>query len=189
MGKSTAADMFRRMGVPVFDSDASVHHLTGPHGAALHAIEARFPGIAGDEGVDRKKLGAIVFENEDALADLEAILHPRVQAQRKRFLVTCALRRISCVVLDIPLLFETGVDGQCDDIVVVSTASLVQRQRAMRRPGMTEEKFAGILNRQMPDYEKRKRATVVVPTGLGCRETWRILKKTLNTYRDLSGRR
>ena len=180
MGKSTAAIMIRRMCIPVYDADATVHRLTGPDGPALPAIKKRFPDVVGAAGVDRQKLGSIVFKDSTALADLEAILHPMVRADRYQFLHTHALRRSPRVVLDIPLLFETGQDSQCDAVIVVSAPAFLQRQRVLSRPGMTEEKFSGIVEKQMPDTEKRYLASVVVPTGLGRHETWRHLKHLLS---------
>ncbi len=189
MGKSTAAAMIRRMGIAVFEADAAVHRLLGPQGAALDAIKKRFPRVVGKEGVDRQKLGALVFKDKTALADLEAILHPLVRANRHHFLYSCALRRARQVVLDIPLLFETGADPQYDAVIVVSAPFLLQRQRVMARPGMTEEKFAGILSRQLPDREKRRKATATIPTGLGYRETWRLLKQALAKSRKSTKRK
>ncbi len=179
MGKSTAAKMITRMGIPVFDADATVHGLTGPNGPALPAIAERFAGIVGDNGVDRQALGKTVFKDASALADLEAILHPLVRARRNRFLQEQALKRSRCVVLDVPLLFETGGDSSCDAVIVVSAPAFLQRQRSLARPGMTAETFAGILSHQMPDQQKRRQADVVIPSGLGKHETWRQLKQAL----------
>lgn len=179
MGKSTAATMLRRLGVPVFDADREVHSLMAPGGAALADIAARFPSAVTDAGVDRQALGNAVFADPAALADLEAILHPRVGAARRTFLHTCARRRVENVVLDVPLLFEGGGDRNCDLVVVISAPSFLQRQRVLRRPGMTERKLSGVLARQMPDAEKRRRADVVVTSGLGRHETWRRLVRVL----------
>ncbi len=179
MGKSTAAAMFRRLGVPVFDADTHVHDLMAAGGAALEDIAARFPGVVSDLGVDRRALGDAVFADKTALADLEAILHPRVGAARMKFLKACARRRARHVVLDVPLLFEGGSDASCDVVVVISAPAFLQRQRVLRRPGMTVEKLAGVLARQMPDGDKRRRADVVVTSGLGRRETWRRLVRVL----------
>ena len=186
MGKSTAAMMIRRMGIPVYDADATVHRLTGPGGPALPALKKRFPGVVGEAGVDRHKLGTIVFKDSTALTDLESILHPLVRADRYEFLYTHTLRRPRCVVLDIPLLFETGQDSHCDAVIVVSAPAFLQRQRVLARPGMTEEKFSGIIEKQMPDIEKRHLATIVIPTGLGRHETWRRLKHVLSGEKSVS---
>jgi dephospho-CoA kinase len=179
MGKSTAAAMFRRMGLPVFDADACVHALMAPNGAALRDIAERFPGAAGPAGVDRKALGDAVFADAAALRDLEAILHPRVGAARTAFLAACARRRTRFAVLDVPLLLEGGSDALCDLVVVISAPAYLQRQRVLRRPGMTVEKFSGVLARQMSDAEKRRRADCVVTSALGRRETWRRLRHLL----------
>lgn len=163
MGKSTVAAMFEELGVPVFDADAEVHRLQGPDGALLPAIEAAFPGTTGPAGVDRGKLGAHVFGDDTALARLEAIVHPAVAAARQAFLIDHAAQPV--VVFDIPLLFEKGGAAQVDRVLVVSAPADVQRARVLARPGMTPEKFAQILARQVPDAEKRARADHVIDTG------------------------
>ncbi|MDG5488657.1 dephospho-CoA kinase [Sphingomonas sp. BGYR3] len=169
MGKSTVAAMFRDQGVPVFDADAAVHVLQGPGGAILPAIEAAFPGTTGPGGVDRALLGATVFGNDDAMRRLEGIVHPAVAAERRAFLAAHA--HAPLVVLDIPLLFETGGESQVDLVAVVSAPAPVQRARVLARPGMTPEKFDAILSRQMPDAEKRVRADHLIPTGGTLAET------------------
>lgn len=163
MGKSTVAAMFADEGVPVFDADAEVHRLQGPGGALLPAIEAAFPGTTGGQGVDRARLGALVFADSAALARLEAIVHPAVSALRAAFLSEHA--DAALVVLDIPLLFERGGAGEVDRIVVVSAPAAVQSARVLARPGMTVTKFAAILAKQLPDAEKRARADFVIATG------------------------
>jgi dephospho-CoA kinase len=163
MGKSTVAAMFRRLRVPVFDADAAVHALQAPGGAALPVIADAFPGVVVDGVLDRAALGAAVFGDDAALHRLEAIVHPLVAAARQRFLARH--RRRPLVVLDIPLLFERGGAGQCDLVAVVSAPAEVQRARVLARPGMTAEKLAAILARQVPDAEKRDRADIVIPTG------------------------
>lgn len=169
MGKSTAAAMLRRMGVPVHDADAAVHALMGPGGAAVAQIREHFPGAVIGDRVDRQKLGAAVFGQADKLQQLEAILHPRVRALMHRFLARQGARRAPLVVLDIPLLFETGGDAYCDGVAVVSCPDFLQRQRVMGRAGMTAEKLDVILAKQMPDLEKRARADYVIRTGLNKR--------------------
>ncbi len=176
MGKSTAAGMFRDLRVPVHDSDAEVHRALAPGGRAVAPVEAAFPGVAVDGGVDRARLGERVFANPEALARLEAIIHPMVAEVRARFLARCAARRAALVVLDIPLLFETGNDRYCDATVVVSAPRFLQEARVLARPGMTRETMAGILARQMPDAEKRRRADFVVPSNQGRAVTLRRLK-------------
>lgn len=162
MGKSTVAAMFADEGVPVFDADAEVHRLQGPGGALLPAIEAEFPGTTGPEGVDRPALRERVFGNADAFARLEAIVHPAVGETRRRFLD--ANRDEAMVVLDIPLLFEGGGRG-VDKVVVVSAPAEMQRARVLARADMTESRFESILERQLPDAEKRARADFVIDTG------------------------
>jgi dephospho-CoA kinase len=169
MGKSTAAAMFRRLGVPVFDADACVHQLQAPGGKALPQIERLFPGTTSAAGLDRARLGALVFGKADQLKQLEAIMHPLVRAEQLAWLARQRRRRKPLVVLDIPLLFEKGGWRLCDAIVVVSAPAHVQAARVLARPGMTAEKFAAILRLQIPDAEKRRRADVIIPTGLGRR--------------------
>jgi dephospho-CoA kinase len=156
MGKSTVAAMLRDLGVPVFDADASVHALQGPGGRLVPAIETAFPGTTGKMGVDRQKLGALVLGDNAAMAQLEAIVHPEVAAERATFLA--AHDTAPLVVFDIPLLFEKGGAGAVDSVIVVSAPPEIQRARVLDRPGMTSQKFDAILARQLPDAEKRARA-------------------------------
>ena len=165
MGKSTAAKFFAECGVPVHDSDAVVHALY--EGEAVPLIERAFPGSALDGKVDRKALGGMVLNDEAALARLEAIIHPLVTASRQKFLTEAAARGAPVVVMDIPLLFETEAESRCDAVVVVSAPAEMQRARAFGRPGMTEEKFAALLAKQIPDAEKRRRADFVVDSSQG----------------------
>ena len=169
MGKSSVARMFEALGVPVFDADAVVHRLQGPGGGLVASIERAFPGVAGPDGVDRKRLGAAVFGDPAALARLEAIVHPAVRAERRAFLREHAGAKL--VVFDIPLLFEKGGAGDVDEILVVSAPPEVQRARVLARPGMTAERFERILALQMPDAEKRERADHVIDTGTALSET------------------
>lgn len=169
MGKSTVARMFEALGVPVFDADAEVHAMQGPGGTLLPAIEAAFPGTTGPAGVDRQRLGALVFGDREALGRLEAIVHPAVAARRAAFLQDKV--QAPMVILDIPLLFENGLESLVDAIVVVSAPLEVQRARVLSRPGMTEEKFARILSLQVPDSEKRARADHVIDTSCSLAET------------------
>jgi dephospho-CoA kinase len=163
MGKSTVAAMFAEAGIPVFDADAEVRAMQGPGGELLPAIEAAFPGSTGPQGVDRDRLGQQVFADKPALARLEAIVHPAVGARRAAFLAEHDDKR--AVVFDIPLLFERGGHESVDMVVVVSAPPEVQRARVLARPGMTPEKFEHILGLQLPDAEKRARATRVIDTG------------------------
>lgn len=163
MGKSTAAKFFAAAGVPVHDSDAVVHALY--EGEAVPLIEAAFPGSTTDGKIDRTKLAVMVLNDDAALARLEAIVHPLVFASREKFLAEAQMRGAPVVVLDVPLLFETGADCRCDAVVVVSAPAEIQRQRAFERPGMTEEKFAAILRQQMPDAEKRRHADFILDSS------------------------
>jgi dephospho-CoA kinase len=163
MGKSTAAKFFAETGLPVHDSDAVVHALY--EGEAVPLFEAAFPGSTSAGKVDRNKLAAIVLHNDAALARLEAIIHPLVTASRERFLAEAQARGAPLVVVDIPLLFETAAQSRCDAVVVVSAPADIQRQRALDRPGMTEEKLTALLAKQMPDEEKRRRADFVVDSS------------------------
>ncbi|MBY6264697.1 dephospho-CoA kinase [Azospirillum sp. 412522] len=188
MGKSTAARMLQGMGAPVCDSDAVVHRLIGRGGRAVAAIESAFPGVVADGAVSRPALGAAVFGDPAALKRLEAILHPMVQAAQRDFLARAARRGAKIAVLDIPLLFETDGQRRVDATIVVSAPFAVQRARVLARPGMTAEKFAGILARQMPDVEKRRRADHVVPTGAGRLVTRRALQGIVRDVAKRPGR-
>jgi dephospho-CoA kinase len=183
MGKSTAATMLRRLGVAVHDADAAVHRLLGRHGAAVAKVAAAFPGTEGSDGIDRAALGRRVFGDAAALRRLEDILHPMVRAETAGFLRRMAARRARLVVLDIPLLFESGGEERCDAIAVVSAPAFLQRARVMARPGMSEARLAAILAQQMPDSEKRRRADIVVSTGLGRRQTLRRLAQIVRVAR------
>lgn len=166
MGKSATARMFAERGVPVHDADAAVHALYGPRGAAAAAIGAAFPGVLGaDGGVDRARLRAAVLGAPDRMAALEAIVHPLVRAASADFLARHAAAAL--VVLDVPLLYETGGEDRCDAVAVVSAPPEIQRERVLARPGMTEAALAAILAKQMPDAEKRARADFVIDTGRG----------------------
>lgn len=185
MGKSTVAAMFEERGVPVFNADAEVHRLQGPGGVLLAAIEAAFPGTTGPAGVDRGKLGGQVFGDDAALARLEGIVHPAVAAARQAFLIEHAGQPL--VVFDIPLLFEKGGAAQVDRVVVVSAPAEVQRTRVLARPGMTAEKFAQILARQVPDAEKRARADHVIDTGVTLAATRAAVGKLVDDLHKLRG--
>jgi len=184
MGKTTAAGMLRRMGLPVHDADAAVHRMLRKKGTAVAAIEMAFPGTVSGGAVDRTALGRQVFGDPSALKRLEAILHPLVRTESQLFLKRCAARRVAMAVLDIPLLFETGRDRECDVTVLVSAPAFLQAQRVLRRPGMTERRLAEIRARQMPDAEKHRRADFVVPTGLSRRETLRHLASIVKLLRQ-----
>lgn len=165
MGKSTTTKFFAEEGVPVHDADAAVHALY--KGKATPLIEKAFPGTTTGGKVDRDRLAQRVLNDAAAIAKLEAIVHPLVRLAEEQFLAAAERAGAAVAVLDIPLLFETGGDRRCDAVVVVSAPAEVQRTRVFERPGMTEEKFAAILAKQMPDAEKRKRADFVVDTSKG----------------------
>lgn len=165
MGKSATAQMFRALGVPVHDADASVHALY--RGAAVAPVEAAFPGVARDGVIDRAALGARVLGDAEAMKRLEAIVHPLVRNAEREFLAAARNKGAHLVVLDIPLLYETGGEKRCDGVAVVSAPAAVQRERVLARPGMDEARFAAILARQLPDVEKRARAHFVIDSGAG----------------------
>lgn len=181
MGKSATAKMFEEEGVPVFDADAAVHRLYA--GEAVPLIEAAFPGTTRNGRVDRDLLSARVVGNPRALATLESVVHPLVRAARKAFVAETERSGAAVAVLDIPLLFETGAHVRVDKVAVVSAPHHVQKVRVMERRGMTEEKFAAILARQVPDAEKRARADFIIDTSRGfdaARENVRAILRELS---------
>jgi dephospho-CoA kinase len=165
MGKSTTAAMFSARGVPVFDSDAAVHRLY--RGEAVAPVEAAFTGVIRGDAIDREALSRRVIGDPTAMKRLETIVHPLVRAERERFVVAAREAGARLVVLDVPLLYETGSDGEVDAVVLVSAPLAVQKARVLARPGMTAARFAAILARQMPDAAKRRRARFVIETGDG----------------------
>ncbi|RYB03734.1 dephospho-CoA kinase [Lichenibacterium ramalinae] len=165
MGKSTTAAMFRDAGVPVFDADAAVHALY--RGVAVAPIEAAFPGVVRDGAVDRELLRQRVLDDAAVLRRLEAIVHPLVQGERAAFLDAARRAGAELVVLDIPLLFETGGEAAVDAVAVVTAPEPVQKARVLARPGMTEARLSAIVKQQLPDAEKRARARFVIDTGAG----------------------
>lgn len=187
MGKSTAARFFAEEGVPVHDSDAVVHALY--EGEAAAAIERAFPGSTCGGKVDRTRLSARVLNDAAALARLEAIVHPLVGAARDKFLAEQAARGAAVVVLDIPLLFEAGLERCCDAVVVVSTSAELQRRRVFERPGMTEEKFAAISAKQTPDAEKRRRADFIVDSSHDFAHARAQVRDILRTVAKMQPRR
>lgn len=165
MGKSTTAQMFRDAGIPVYDADAAVHELY--RGEAAREIELAFPGTVTDGTVDRTELSKRVVGREVEMKRLESIIHPLVHAKQAAFLKLHMKRNEPLVILDIPLLFEGGREGQVDAVVVVTCSPEEQRRRVLDRPGMTEDKFNSILARQVPDAQKRAKADYIVDTGSG----------------------
>lgn len=167
MGKSETAKMFARLGIPVNDSDANVHAVYEPGGAAVPQIEKAFPGTVREGRVDRVLLSKALAADPSGFKKLEAIVHPLVAQVQQAFLAKAEADGADMVVLDIPLLFETGGHARMDAVVVVSAPSHIQRARVLERPGMTEDKLNQILSRQMPDEEKRAKAHYVVVTDKG----------------------
>jgi len=163
MGKSTVAAMFERAGVPVFDADVAVRALQGPGGALVGRIGAEFPGTVEGGVLDREKLAGLVLEDPRKLSELEKIVHPAVYEARMQFIADHS--NAPALLFDIPLLFETGGETEFDKVVVVSAPADVQRRRVLARSGMTADKLNSILERQMPDSEKRARADYVIETG------------------------
>jgi dephospho-CoA kinase len=186
MGKSTTAAMFKAAGAPVYDADAAVHALYAPGGAAVPLLETAFPGVVKDGAVDRAALSAKVVGKPEALARLEAIVHPLVGHGRAGFFEAATAAGADVVVLDIPLLFETGGDRNMDAVVVVSAPAEMQRERVLAREGMTAEKLDGILARQTPDAEKRARADFVIDTGRGLEAAREQVAQVLEAVRDKS---
>jgi dephospho-CoA kinase len=187
MGKSATAKLLAAEGVPVHDSDAVVHALYA--GEAVGPIEAAFPGTTSDGRVDRERLGKAVLNDPEAMARLEALIHPLVRRENQRFLARAAQAGAGIVVFDIPLLFETRGESRVDAIVVVTAPPPVQRERVLSRPGMTEEKFAVILARQMPDAEKRRRAHFLVDTSRGFDSAREQVRGILRAAAAIPGRK
>ena len=187
MGKSTVAKMFAALGVPVFDADAAVHALYAPGGAAVEAIRAAFPAAVTGEAVDRTVLSQLVLNDAAKIKQLEGIVHPLVGQLRQQFLSDAEARGEPFVLLDIPLLFEGEGHRNVDAIVVVSAPAAQQRARVLARPGMTEEKFAAILARQVPDVEKRRLAHHVIDTGTSLEDTAAQVKALVAELRRKAG--
>jgi len=184
MGKSTVAQMFAEEGVPIYDADAAVHRVYAPGGAAVGPVSAEFPGVLKDGGVDRAALSVQVLDNPEALKRLESIVHPIIAQAQKRFLAEQREAGAPLVVLDIPLLLEKGRPTSIDSVAVVSAPAGVQRARVLARPGMTEEKFAAILARQMPDADKRAHADFIIETGGSFDDTRAQVRAVLDALRE-----
>tara|TARA_B100000700_G_C15013345_1_gene842094 strand:+ start:865 stop:1485 length:621 start_codon:yes stop_codon:yes gene_type:complete len=185
MGKSTVAAMLSTLNIPIHDADKTVHKLFNKNGEAYHRLVKIFPEAEVADGIDRAKLGQEVFGKPAKLKQLENLLHPLVRKARDEFIKKQNRYKTKLIILDVPLLYETGGDKICDKVLVVSAPFFIQRQRALSRKGMTQEKFFDILKRQLPDHEKRKRADFILPTGLGKAYTYRTLKRMV---RDLKNR-
>jgi len=179
MGKSATASLLRLMKVPVFDSDACVHALLT--GRAMQLILKEFPTVLDTKSgqIDRAALGRIIFQSAEAKQKLESILHPLVWEEQRKFIAKAQRAGKDRVVLDIPLLFETGRNRVCDEVITVTAPHFLQKQRVLSRRGMSSEKYKSILKSQLPDHEKRKLADFIVPTGLGRAFTLQKLKKIL----------
>ena len=179
-GKSSVSDMFRYLRIPVHDADRSVHNFLGPHGLAVSDIIAAFGDVGNlDNGIDRQKLGDIIFSDPEAKNRLELIVHPLIWQDRQKFFKHMRLQNRKIVVVDIPLLFETGSDMVCDNIICVWAPYFLQRQRALHRAGMTKQKLDAILNNQLPQHTKMQLADFCLPTGLGKAYTYKLLKRWL----------
>jgi len=188
MGKSHAARVLARHRVPSFDADDTVHRLLGPKGQALPAVTARFgAGVVGPQGVDRAALRKVVFGNSQALRDLEGIIHPLVAQAQRQFLGHQARARRRLVALNIPLLLETGGAARVDRVAVITAPARVQRARVLSRPGMSAATFKAICAQQLPDREKRRRADVVITSGLGRAVTERQLRRLVRLLKHCRG--
>ena len=187
MGKSTTAAMFAAEGAPVYDADAEVHRLQGPGGAAVEAIAAAFPGSVKDGAVDRQSLGAQVFGHPERLAQLNGIIYPLLAEGRAKFFADAEASGADIVVLDIPMLFETGGEARMDAVVVVTAPEHVQRERVLARPGYGAERLDAILARQMHDREKRARAHFVVDTGQGMEPARQQVRDIMAVLRSPGG--
>lgn len=179
MGKSETARMFRELGVPVYDADAAVHAIYAPGGPAVEPLEQAFPGVTGENGVDRDELSKRVLNDREALRKLEAIVHPLVGLEQVKFLQAAARDNAEIVIIDVPLLYETGGEERVDCVVVVSAPYELQRERVLARPGMTEEKFQAIFAKQVPDAQKRERADYVVESDKGLDAAFDRVKEIL----------
>ena len=187
MGKTSAAAVFRRQKICVFDADAAVRQLLEKNGEAVEMVGEAFKGVVINCQVNRNKLGEIVFRDAEALSTLEEIIHPLVRNKQTSFLKSVANRRQSLAVLDIPLLFETGGEKNCDAVAVVTAPKFLQKIRVMGRGDMTETKFRGIIKRQMLDQEKRERADFIIPSGLGKRMSFQSIQKIIRIVLTLPG--
>jgi dephospho-CoA kinase len=188
MGKSTTALMFQAEGASVYDADAEVRALYAVGGAAVAPVEAAFPGVVKEGSVDRKRLGDCVLGDPEALSRLNGIVWPLMGAARKRFFELAEARDAEFVVLDIPLLLETGGDGNVGVVVVVTATPAMQRERVLAREGMTQARFDAILAAQMPDAEKRRRADFIIDTSDGLETARRQVAAVLATLRAGAGR-
>lgn len=186
MGKSATAQMFRDLGVPVWDADAAVHEIYSPGGPAVEPVRTRFPEAVVDDRVDRDRLSREVVGNDAAIRDLERIVHPLVGEHRNAFFDDLVAAGERLAVVDVPLLFETGGERNVDRVVVVSAPAHMQRERVLARPGMSAQKFEAILARQVADAEKRARAHHVIDTGVTLEETRAQVEDLVRELRALA---
>lgn len=184
MGKSTAAAVFKRAKMPVFDADLAVHQLQARGGRAVRTIEAAFPGVIRNGAVDRAALRQAVLGKPEALKRLEHILHPMVEIEQKEFVKRARRRACRAAVLDVPLLFEVRWDKRCDLVVVVSAPKAIQIHRVRMRRKMSAADIEAVIARQMPDAAKRRRADVVIRTGLSRHETQRAMRRLIRTLQS-----
>lgn len=185
MGKTTTASMFREQGIPVFDADATVHALYQRE--AVDDIEAVFPGTRGAEGIDRKKLGSLVIGQADKMRQLEAIIHPLVQAKRQDFIKDHKEKKTPLIILDIPLLFETKAESLCDKVLVVTAHPDLQRKRVLERGTMSEAQLDAILAKQIPDEVKRARADHLIETDHGLENARQQVQRLIDLYTGKAG--
>ena len=178
-GKSTLASQLEKMGAKVINADTIVHTLLAPGGGAVEEVARVFPQVKSGLGIDRKRLGEIVFGHEEQLNMLEDILHPLVVVAENEFVRKQTALGAKIIVLDIPLLFETGADDRCSVVIVASAPLFLQKQRVMKRPGMSKKKFYSIVAHQLPERQKRMMANAVIATGLGKGVSWRALARFL----------
>ncbi|MAL79255.1 MAG: dephospho-CoA kinase [Sneathiella sp.] len=184
MGKSTVGEMFRKLGIPVYDADAEIHKLYAKGGKGVEPIREAFPEAVVDDQVDRARLSKLVVGFDAEIQRLEKVIHPLLADGRAAFFAEAEAAGHHLVVLDIPLIFETGGEGRVHKIAVVSAPADVQRARVLARPDMTEEKFEAILARQVDDAEKRRRADFVINTHCSIDETFEQVKKLVNELTD-----
>ena len=188
MGKSKSAELFEAEGLPVYDADASVHALYEKGGAAVAPLSEHFPEAIKDGAVDRTILGKLVLHDGEMLQKLESIVHPLAGKMQKDFLEMQEAASKKAVILDIPLLLEKKAEGLVDVVVVVSTTPEVQKQRVLKRPGMTEEKYRAILSKQMPDVEKREKADFVVDSTISVADAQSQIRDIISRLDDIPAR-
>lgn len=183
-GKTTTAQMFRRLGVPVHESDQEVHRLLAQDRDVIQSVRSLFPTCLKNGQIDRLALGLIVFDEPHALRDLEALLHPKIRERHTAFIKTHSHQNTPVIVLDIPLLFEAGYEAMCDTIIVTTCTPSLQRDRVLQRPGMILEKFKKILDNQFSSVEKQQRGDFILETSYGRRDTFRRLRSILEKIRQ-----